>query len=108
MNVSGEMTVFRNDHQGSKGAWYSYVTSVSKKREDGSWARAYLDVMFRKDVVVENKSRINVKEGFLTVREYNDKDGIPQTRLALMVLDFDKAQGNATGFSALSFDDVPF
>ena len=69
MNVSGEMTVFRNDHQGSKGAWYSYVTSVSKKREDGSWARAYLDVMFRKDVVVENKSRINVKDGFLTVRD---------------------------------------
>lgn len=107
MQVSGEMMVFRNEHESSKGKWYSYATTIAKKREDGSWLRTRLDVMFRKDVVVENKTRINVKDGFLTVREYT-KDGQTKTIPVAMVLDFEEMTGNSTGFTALSMDDVPF
>lgn len=107
MQISGEMMVFQNGHDSPKGKWYSYATTISKKREDGSYARARLDVMFRKDVVVENKSRINVKDGFLTVREYT-QNGQTKSIPVAMVLDFEEATGNTTGFSALSIDDVPF
>lgn len=108
MQVSGVMTVFRNEHESPKGVWYSYSTTVAKKRDDGTYARVYLDTMFRKDVVVENKAKINVKDGFLTVREYTDKSGAMQTKLVLMVLDFEQATGEPQGYSALGYDDVPF
>ena len=107
MNINGEMIVFRNEHDSPKGTWYSYATTIAKKREDDSWLRTRLDVMFRKDVVVENKTRINVKDGFLTVREYM-KDGQTKTIPVAMVLDFEEMTGNPTGFTALSTDDVPF
>lgn len=112
MQISGETIIFRNEHEGRTGKWYSYAIGVSKKRDDGSYAREYLDVMFRKGVVVENKARINIKDSFLTVREYTNKDGETKSRLMLMVLDFENATGaeqhNTTGFSALDYSDVPF
>ena len=107
MQVNGETTIFRNVHNGSNGTWYSYATTISKKRDDGSLARTYLDVRFRKGVTVENKARINIKDGFLTLREYT-QNGEDKTRLELMVLDFEEAQGNVTGFTALRDDEVPF
>ena len=105
MQISGEMMVFRNEHESPKGKWYSYATTIAKKREDGSYLRTRLDVMFRKDVVIENKSRINVKDGFLTVREYT-QNGQTKTIPVAMVLEFE--QSAQTGFTALSNDDVPF
>lgn len=105
MQIIGDMTVFRNEHDGKDGTWYTYATTVAKKREDGSYARVYLDVRFRKGITVENKSRLNVKDGFLTVREYK-QNGETKTRLELMVLDFD--YGEPVGYSAISDSDLPF
>lgn len=111
MQVSGDAIIFRNDHDSPNGKWYTYATGVSNKRQDGSYVNAYLDVRFRKGVVLENKSKINIKNGFLTVREYTS-NGETQKKLELMVLDFDTIAGEPapeqTGFSALSYDDTPF
>lgn len=113
MRVSGEATIFRNAHEGRDGTWYTYSTGVSNKRQDGTYANAYLDVRFRKGVVVEHKSKININDGFLTVREFT-VNGEPQKKIELMVLDFDIVDGG-TGqreeqpqFTALNYDDVPF
>ena len=111
MKVTGETIIFRNDHDSPNGKWYSYTTTVSNKRQDGSYARMYLDVRFRKGVVVENKSRINIKDGFLTVREYT-YNGETKSKMELMVLDYDTVAGDftpeQTGFTALSYDETPF
>ena len=111
MQVSGETIIFRNDHDSPNGKWYSYATGVSNKRQDGSYVNAYLDVRFRKGVVVENKTRINIKNGFLTVREYTS-NGNTGKKLELMVLEFETVSGEPAqtteGFTALSYDEVPF
>lgn len=110
MRVSGETVIFRNAHDGKDGTWYTYATGVSSKRQDGTYANAYLDVRFRKGVVVDHKAKIDIKDGFLTVREFT-VNGQAQKKIELMVLDFETVQAgqsNDTGFSALDYNDVPF
>ena len=108
MQVSGQATVFRNEHDGMNGKWYSYAVGVSSKKQDGTWVSSYLPTKFRKGVVVENKMRINIKDSFLTAREY-EANGSKKTVIELMVLEFDTVdEKNETGFSALTDDDVPF
>jgi len=105
MKVSGETMIFRNAHESMNGTWYSYATGVSSKRQDGTYANTYLDVRFRKGVVVENKTKIDIKDGFLTVKEFTANGGETVKRLELMVLDFDTKDG---GFTAMSDEEVPF
>ena len=109
MQVSGETIIFRNEHDGKDGKWYTYATGVSSKRQDGTYANAYLDVRFRKGVVVEHKAKIDIKNAFLTVREFVAGDDIKK-KIELMVLEFDTLNGGAehAEFSALNYDDVPF
>lgn len=113
MRISGETTIFRNAHEGRDGVWYTYATGVSSKRQDGTYANAYLDVRFRKGVIVENKTKIDIKDAFLTVREFV-VNGETKKKIELMILDFDII-GDYVGrseeqehFSALNYDDVPF
>ena len=110
-HLTGEAMIFRDEHDGKNGKWYTYTTSVSKKRDDGTYANKPKSVRFRKGVVVENKTRIDVKDSFLTVKEY-EVNGKTVREDELMVLDFVVLDGNAgvdvSGFSALSNDDVPF
>lgn len=113
MRVNGETTIFRNAHEGKDGTWYTYATGVSSKRQDGTYINGYLDVRFRKGVVLENKTKINIKDAFLTVREYIADSDIKK-KIELMVLDFDIADGFVSRpeeqeqFTALNYDDVPF
>lgn len=110
-HMTGEAMIFRNEHDSPNGKWYTYSTSVSKKREDGTYANKPKSVRFRKGVVVENKTRIDIKDSFLTVREY-EVDGKKQSVDELMVLEFVVLDGDAgvdtSGFTALTNDDVPF
>ena len=108
MQVSGQATVFRNEHDGMNGKWYSYAVGVSSKKQDGTWVSSYLPTKFRKGIEVDNKARIDIKDGFLTTREY-ESNGEKKKVIELMVLEFymidDK---NDTEFTALTNDDVPF
>ena len=114
MQISGQATVFATERDSSNGKWYTYQIGVSSKKEDGSYVNAYIDAMFRRGVVVENKSRINIKDGFLTVREFMKNDGTKQKKLSVMILDFDMADGFTVHaeeheqYTALNYDDVPF
>ena len=108
MRVNGETMIFRNEREGKDGKFYTYATGVSSKKQDGTYVNGYLDVRFKKGVVVENKTKIDIKDGFLTVREFIAGNDIKK-KIELMVLDFDTvSQSNDTGFSALNYDDVPF
>ena len=115
MQIRGKTTIFANAHESMNGTWYTYATGVSSKKQDGSYVNAYLDVRFRNGVVVENKTKIDIKDGFLTVKEYTKNGGETVKKLELMVLDFELVDGGAghygsdepSGYTALS-DDVPF
>lgn len=119
MKVTGQAMIFANKHESRNDTWYTYATGISRKREDGSYASMYIDVRFRKGVTVENKTKINIKDGFLTMREFTANGGDVVKRIVLMVMDFEIAEesGSApaephaetqSGFTALTESDIPF
>ena len=110
-NFSGETMIFKND----KGF---YSTSISKKNQDGTYANAYISVAFKKGVDLPNKTKINIKNGFLTFDQYDRADGSKATNLKLFVSDFETAGQKAPTkaskgsendfFGASKQEDLPF
>ena len=113
INISGEFMVFRNEHDGANGKWYTYTTTVSGKKMDGTYTKPVnKTVRFRKGVVLENKTKINVSNGFVSAREYVNKNGEEVREDYYFVLDFDIVGGGNYGaqeqYTAMTMDDVPF
>lgn len=79
LKVTGEILIFKND----KGA---YSTSISKKNEDGTYENMRISVNFRKGTELENKTKINITNGFLSF--WKNNQGLPQ--LKLVVMEFEK------------------
>lgn len=110
-NFSGEVMIFKND----KGF---YSTSLSKKNQDGTYVNAYISVAFKKGVDLQNKTKINIKNGFLTFDQY-ERDGSKITNFKLFVTDFEIAGQKTAGaktnkgsenefFGAKDSSDLPF
>lgn len=75
LKVTGEILIFKND----KGA---YSTSISKKKEDGTYENMRISVNFRKGAELENKTKINVINGFLSF--WKNSQGFLQLKLVVM------------------------
>lgn len=105
-NITGETMIFKNNNG-------FYSTTISKKKQDGSYDNAYINVGFKKDVDVENKTLINIKNGWLTFDKY-EKDGKTNTYLKIFVNEFDVVSGNSVQAPSsnndmfASTDDLPF
>ena len=56
-----EETIFKNEKDGK----VSYSIGISKKKEDGTYENGYIPCRFRKDVSVDNKTRINIKNAWI-------------------------------------------
>lgn len=114
MQISGETTIFRNERNGVNGKWYSYSTPVAKKEEQtGKWRSVWFDVTFveeAKGTILENKTRINITDSYLTNRTYTNRDGVEVTVPIIVVKAFaiPNKEQTAGGYSAMSYDDVPF
>lgn len=100
IKITGETKIFKSD----KGF---YSTGISNKLMDGSWDNDYFPVQFKKGVEVENKSKINITNGFLTF--YRDKNNENKPVFKIIVLDFTQV-GDAIEDTASTFDnsDLPF
>lgn len=77
MKITGETMIFKND--------IGYSTSISNKKEDGTYENMSISVNFRKGVELENKTKINITDGFLSF--YKTKND--EKRLKLVVMDFE-------------------
>lgn len=111
MQISGKIKVFREEHNGSNGTWYSYSTSVGNKRDDGKWDNDYYEVVLAKgarDAVIENGAVIDIVDGFLSCRSYVDKGGARKVISQIVIMDFTTGEGAETGFAAMRDDDLPF
>lgn len=100
MQITGETMIFKND----KG---NYSTSVSNKKEDGNYENMYISVNFKKGVEVENKTKINITNSFLSF--YRTKDGLAKPKI--VVMEFETANNTttqATDFELDSQDELPF
>lgn len=99
MKITGETMIFKND----KG----YSTSVSNKKEDGSYENMFIAVNFKKGVGVENKTKINITNGFLSF--YKTKDGLAKPKI--VVMEFETTSNTttqATDFELNSQSELPF
>lgn len=74
MKVIEETMIFKND--------IGYSTSISRKKEDGSYENMFIPVNFKKGVEVENKTKINITNGFLSF--YKTKEGLAKIKLVVM------------------------
>ena len=97
MKITGETMIFKND--------IGYSTSVSNKKEDGTYENMSISVNFRKGVELENKTKINITDGFLSF--YKTKND--EKRLKLVVMDFETNEIPFTDVIKTDEDlDLPF
>lgn len=84
-----------------------YSTTISNKNMDGSYDNVYIPVQFKKGIELENKTKINVTNGFLTFYHNVNDDNKPVFKI--MVLEFTQ-EGDAKEDTSSSFDSdsLPF
>lgn len=56
-----EDIVFRNDYNGNT----FYSIGISKKKQDGKYENGYINVRFKKDVELENRTKIKIKKAWI-------------------------------------------
>ena len=60
--------VFVKEYEGRK----LYSIGLSKKNKDGGYDNGYISARFKKDIVLDNKTRIKIKEAWLS---FNTNEG---------------------------------
>ena len=62
LTVTGDAMVFVTEFDWGK----AYSIGISKKREDGKYDKSYFKVRFKKDVVLENMTKIDIKNAWFS------------------------------------------
>jgi len=94
MKIIGETMIFRND--------IGYSTSISRKKEDGTYENMFIPVSFRKGIEVQNKTKINIIDGFISF--YKNKNGLAIPKFVIMDFETQNEQTEGT----MSYSDLPF
>ena len=98
IKITGENYIFKNENG-------RYSTSISNRKDDGSYENTYLQVQFRKGVELENKTKINITNSFLTF--YKNQEGKPVFKI--VVLDFEQeGEAKEPEVSYADNDSLPF
>lgn len=77
---SKEEMIFRKDFEGKP----RYTLGLSKKRQDGTYEKGYIQVRFKQDVNVPNQTKIKIKRAWLSFTLYENK-----TYPFIFISDFD-------------------
>ena len=62
LQITGEVMVFTKDYDWGR----TYSIGISKKNEDGKYDKAYFQAKFKKGVVLENMTKIDIKNGWFS------------------------------------------
>ena len=116
MDISAKNArVWRRDIEGRNGTFYRYSVSISSKREDGSWASAYMPIKFAKKANMPEKIENGAKcdfNGFLSVDERTDREGNDIKEIVIIAMNATLADGGDPSEGVDSFaaaeDDIPF
>lgn len=101
--------VFRRDNE--YGAFYSI--GMSKKLEDGNYENGYMDVRFKKDAELDNMTKINIKEAWLTFY-LKDEGEFKTTKPYIFINDFEIVENDVdfsnyeTSEIEIDDEDLPF
>ena len=66
--------VFRNEKEYNGNTFATYAIGVSSKDKDGEWVNSSIDVMFKKGIDLENKTKIFIKNAFPVVSKGKDRN----------------------------------
>ena len=78
-------TIFRKDFNG----YATYSIGLSNKKQDGSYENGYMKCKFKKDVEVEDKTKMIIKDGFVTFYKTKNNDTVP----VLFITEFEEYKG---------------
>ncbi len=95
MQITGNTMIYNN----GKG----YYTSIGNKNTDGTYENMFISVNFKKGIELPNKTKINVKNGFMSF--YKTKDGLP--KLKIVITDFEEIK-NENQTEEIEQFDLPF
>lgn len=108
MNITGKTMIFKSQ--------YGYSTTISKKNQDGEYERMYVSVQLPKNIELENKTVIEITNGFLSF--FKTKDGLSKIKIVVMEFITDEEQKyiqeerqsiqNEENYEISSSDDLPF
>lgn len=76
VTLTGEkVKVYAKEKTWSGGTFMTYSIGVASKDKDGNWNNGFLDVQFKKadESKITNKCKIDIKNAFPVVTEYNNK-----------------------------------
>lgn len=108
MNITGKTMIFKSE--------YGYSTTISKKNQDEKYERMYVSVQLPKNIELENKTVIEITNGFLSF--FKTKDGLSKIKIVVMEFITDEEQKyiqeerqsiqNEENYEISSSDDLPF
>ena len=114
MDIKGIQMIYATKHESRNKTWFSYTTSINHKNED-EWDHDYYEVVFVKDAKgydIPDKTKIDIKDGFLSCRSYIDKGGEKKIISQMIVQNFDyveePTENDVKGYSKLNSEDIPF
>lgn len=102
-DITGKIRVFKKTYEEKD----SYTTSLSNKREDGTYENMYLSVQFKKDnipAIEEKGTELNIVKGFLSF--YKTKEGMP--KIKLVVTEYETTDGEFVEIQPDQLDNLPF
>lgn len=107
--IEGKGRVFAKEHDG----WTSYTLGISSKKQDGTWAKAYQPIRFKKDDVPPPNATDIDYVAFPVVKE-RTVDGQNRNYIVWQILNFSVVNEMPTefaepaNFTALETGDIPF
>ena len=111
MNISNEypVMIFKNEYEGK----IFYKMGLSKKKKDGSYESGSISCQFKKDVNLEDKTKIYIKSAWLTFYKNKDKVTVPyifvnEFETVGDAIDNSKSLTNSQVIQAVMNDEDPF
>ena len=86
MNITmdKDVMIFKKDNK--------YSVAVSKKNSNGEWESAYFPIEFNKNVEIENKTLISIKNSWLSFYKW-EYDGKKGTKFFIKCTEYELVQG---------------
>jgi len=98
--ITGQAMIFSKEYQ--ERTFYSM--GLNKKKQDGTYENGYMNVVFRKGVVIPNKTKIVIQKAWLDFY-IKDKITVPQ----IFISEFEMEEQIPEGFAAMDeTDSLPF
>lgn len=104
MNILGQTRIFKKEINGRD----VFSTSISNKKEDGTYENMYVGVQFKKDEQPADSCNIDIKKGFISF--YLDKNNTEHLKFIILEYELLEQTGTETEveFQVSKPDELPF